>query len=636
MRSRMIGAAALIFVTLVQSSSTAAATEVPGQPTVAVIENVDAETLTYGIAGDGWTPGTLVQLELCGNAAREGSADCALGTAQIVAADAGGQVRGRLSAAPPPSFCPCVVRAVSLGSGDTATTPVRVPGVPEMPADADDEQQPAPVTELTVSSRLVEHGSPWGAWIGTAPERKLEVMVANTGHVPVHDAVLEMTIGRSDAPTGFIEPVALGSFDVGEVRKVEVPVKLPALSWGGYQVRGEISGTSETVEFNESTSSYPWLLIIFGVFGVAHFALVLLRRAIRNGLPDDDVTAGGWGPTPPPSMPATSVLAIGPSDRALPAGDVPEITERLGADLVYVVETAPGIGNDLSFGPEVRDRLVHQYHDERRHRVVYTVLGLRATKGLISAVLRSADEELFPRWHQRRIVEMVSIPPIVTACDEEMEAAGMELGRWLGAQHGLTVFVASSRDGANLRTAVRVNDRPDFGASRHRSWSSWLRLETGVSAVTYRMQCSPEVAEPLDELIADLRADGVLAVVEHSETESEISVRSNHIDQLAAVCDRIASSVPIRSGHLSGLIPLCMVNGVDKRALDRLGIEAEDTFEYQLIATADFRRLEAARPECWDVDAHSKASRAWGAPVVAAPVARLALARGDMAGQPAN
>jgi hypothetical protein len=616
MRVLMSGVVVLLLVSTAQSSPASASADAPPQPTVEVVENADSETLTYGIAGAGWRPATLVQLELCGNEARNGSADCALGTAQIVAADAQGQVRGRLSTSPPPSLCPCVVRAVSLGSDDMATTPVRVPGVAEMPPGAAGVEPPPAVTELTVVSRLVADGSPWGPWIGTAPKRTLVVTVANTGDAPVDDAVLSITVGPSDPPTGFTEPVALGAFDVGEVRKVEVPVELPALTWGGYRVHGEISGADEPVEFAESTSSYPWLLIVLGILGVAHLALILLRRAIRKRLPDDDSSAMG-DPEPLPTLPATSMLAIGPTDLALPPGDVPASPDsKLGADLVYVVEVAVGNGSAVAFDLEVRDRIVHEYHDERRHRVHFTVLGLRAAKGLISAVVRSADEQVFPRWHERRIVEMVSIPPIVTASQEEIEEAGMELGRWLGADHGFTVYMASGRDGANLRTAVRVDDRPDFGAARHRSTSSWLRLESGVPAVTYRMLCPSGAAEPLDELVAELRADGVLAFVDHSDDDSEISVRANHIDAVVAVRDRVSACVSIRRGHLSGLIPVRMVNGVDMRALDRLGIEAEDTFEYQLISTAETRSLEAARRELRAGDTDLEASGLWDAPRV--------------------
>jgi hypothetical protein len=633
-RAILSGVVVLVLVSMVQSSPASAGTDAPQQPTVEVVENADSETLTYGIAGSGWRPATLVQLELCGNDARNGSVDCALGTAQIVAADAQGQVRGRLSTSPPPSLCPCVVRAVSLGSDETATTPVRVPGVAEMPPGAAGVEPPPAVTELTVGSRLVADGSPWGPWVGTAPKRTLVVMVANTGNVPVDDAVLSITVGRSKPPTGFTEPVALGAIDVGEVREVEVPVELPTLTWGGYQVHGEISGTDEPVEFAESTSSYPWLLIVLGIFGIAHLALVLLRREIRKRLPDDDSSAMG-GPEPRPSLPAASMLAIGPSDRTLPPGDAAAPAERtLGADLVYVVEVSPGNGSALVLDSEVRDRLVHEYYDERRHRVHYTVLGLRTAKQLISAVVRSADERGFPRWHERRIVEMVSIPPIVTASQEEIEEAGMELGRWLGADHGFTVYMASGRDGANLRTAVRVDDRPDFGAARHCSTSSWLRLECGVPAVMYRMLCPTGAAALLDELVADLRADGVLAFADHSDDDSEISVRANHLDAVVAVRDRVAASVSIRRGHLSGLIPVRMVNGVDYRALDRLGIEAKDTFEYQLISTAETRSLEAARRELWAGDTDSEASDSRLARELRAPSTTLALAHSDMAVHP--
>lgn len=148
--------------------------------------------------------------------------------------------------------------------------------------------------------------------------------------------------------------------------------------------------------------------------------------------------------------------------------------------------------------------------------------------------------------------------------------------------------------------------------------------------MTYRMLCAPGSAEPLDELVADLRSDGVFAFVDHSDVDSEISVRSNHLDTVAAVCDRVTASASVRRRHLSGLIPLRMVNGVDKRALDRLGVRAEDTFEYQLIAMADACGLESARREFLAPDNDSDAlSR--GAPGLTAPSTTLALARSDMA-----
>lgn len=624
MRSRL--AAVLVLVSLAMSLPVAAATDEPRQPTIEIAENADSETLTYGIAGTGWIPGTLVQLELCGNNARGGSVDCALGTAQIVAADSQGQVRGRLSTSPPPSLCPCVVRAVSLDSYDTATTPVRVPGVAELPADAVEEEQPPPVTELTVRTRLVEDGSPWGPWIGTAPKRKLVVMIANTGGVPVDDAVLSVTVGRSDPPTGFVEPVALGAFDVDEVREVEVPVELPAFTWGGYQVHGEITGATEPVEFTESTSSYPWLLIVLAIFAVAHFALVLLRRAIRKRLPDDPTGQEASMPTPP--GPETPMLAIGPSGRVHPSASG---SKQLGADLVYVVEVAAGQAGDVDFEPEITDRLVHEYRDVRRDRVVYTVLGFRAAKALIAAVLRTADDQAFPPWHQRRIVEVVSIPPIVTASEEEIRDAGSELGRWLGCELGFDVHLPRRRDRNGVVAIGEVCESSSSGVRLLGSMPSWLRLEFGVPTATYRLACDPRFADQLDEIATELRTDGVHASVDHSDVDSEIAVRSHHLDALVAVCERIEARVPIDRRELSGLIPLRMVNGVGKQTVDRLGIEAADTFEYQIIAMADTRRLTAVSPSR-SAGTTLEPSASWDAPRGAAPVGSLTMPRPVLSG----
>jgi hypothetical protein len=602
-RSRRLATGVAISAVAVASTggiSIAAPADDREEPTIEVVENIDNETRTFGVEGRGWEPNSLVQLELCGNNARAGSVDCVPGVALIVGANRDGVVRGRVSTTPPPSPCPCVVRALSLSTGAIATTPVRVPGVPEMLLDPDDEGVPV-IRELAVSARLVDDGGPWSTWLGASPRRTIVLTVANIGNVRITDSILSLTVGRSDPPNGFVEPVPLGDFAPQEAREIEVPVELPNLAWGTYHVHGEISGATDPVTFATSTTTYPWVLIVPAVLAI-HGLLLLLRNWIRrralSSEPPMDATEGVPPIDPTPAPPALAVGA-GPL-LALTAGERPPGEEPpVGSDLVYVVEINEGRTGGQTFSDVDRsflERIVHEHHDEHLQRSVYTVLGLPATKRLLAAAVLHPDPSGWVPPRRRGVVDLVAIPPIVTGTPSSMQAASRDLGRWLGDDLRLPVYVAGPCDGGGARAAVRVGGAPDFGAAHARSAAPWVRLEVGVPTVSYQFVLAAGMADAVDGLVEELRADGVLALADHDGDRSKVMIRTHGLDALGDVHDRVADRFPIEHGAVIGLLPLDMMKQVGPTRLAQLGIDPTNSFEYRIIAMAESRMIAAPRP----------------------------------------
>jgi glutamate formiminotransferase len=605
MTARSFGVVAGMVLFVFASSGSPAAAETtkssdgPEGPTIEVVQNIDADSRTFGVEGSGWSPNTLVQLELCGNNARAGTVDCVPGVALIVGANREGVVRGRVSTTPPPSPCPCVVRALSLTTGEIATAPVRVPGVPEMLLDPDDEGVPV-IRELAISARLVDEGSPWPAWLGASPRRTIVLTAANIGNVPISDAVLSMTVGRSDPPNGFVEPIPLGDFAPEEAREIRIPVDLPAMAWGEYHVRGEISGATDPITFTDSTTSYPWLLVFVPALVMLHLLLLpvrnaLRRRVARNQPPDDESPIAE---PPAPAAPTPPALALGAGALALDAGEAPEAEPApVGSDLVYVVEVDEGRAGSDAFTDldrAVLDRIVYEHHDEYRNRSVFTVLGMDAAKGLISAaVYRDDPGGVFPPRRRRGAVDVVAVPPIVTADEGAIEEVSQELGRWLGDTLGLPVYLSSRRDGAGAHTSVRVGDGPDFGAAHVHPTQLWVRLEAGLPTVSYRLVLDTETPHEVHRFVDELQARGVLALVEHRVGTTEILLRVHDVQVLHAAYELAAERFLILDRQVIGLVPLRVLENVPRSYLEDLGIGPTDSFEYRIIAMAETRVLAA-------------------------------------------
>ena len=222
-------------------------------PTIKIVDAPFADDVvapagaTFKLEGGGWPANTLIQLEVCGNEARSGSAELLARHGADRRVDCRRIVSCSRVSVVPPSACPCVVRAVSQANGFVAAAPVDIPGAPIEVVDDGDVIKPL-VRNLDVESASLQGSDSWGAWIGGHPQRGLVFTVVNTGDVALTDATVSLSVGTSEDPTGFVAPVSLGRLEVDR-RRPSIPVEFEALSFGKLVVKGNITGTTEQTTF---------------------------------------------------------------------------------------------------------------------------------------------------------------------------------------------------------------------------------------------------------------------------------------------------------------------------------------------------------------------------------------------------
>ncbi len=313
-----IGLAVVLGATAVGPRIVVAQSTTPVVPTINVVndpfpDDVIVQGATFKVKGTGWSPGSMVQVEVCGAEARSGSSDCAVASAQILVASADGTVQGRLSVVVPPSPCPCVVRAFSQDADDIATTPVDIPGAPsDHPGDG---TVTAPALRRVEVQHVALRGSDtFGTWWGAPAHRTLEFTLVNTGSVAVDDASVSLRAGPTDDPNGFVPPVKVDRLEVGEQKAFSVPIEFPALSFGEQRVVGTVNGTSQPTTFAATTTTHPWLLIIVPSVLLLQLLLVLIRNIVRRRLHDDDPVAGDGEPATIPDDSLICVIEVAEPD----------------------------------------------------------------------------------------------------------------------------------------------------------------------------------------------------------------------------------------------------------------------------------------------------------------------------------
>jgi hypothetical protein len=273
-------------------SAPAASAAPPTTPTLTILngafpDDAIAQGATFKLEGKGWPADTLIEIEVCGNEARSGTSDCSVDTAQVIASNANGTFQARLAVVIPPTPCPCVVRAVSQTSSDTATAAVDIPNAPSSHPGDGDVVAPA-LRRLEVENVALRGSDSWSTWLGGPARRTFEFEVVNTGSVAVTDATVSMTAGPADNPTGFVKPLKIDRVEVGERRAFTVPVEFDALSFGEQAVRATMNGTSVPIAFKATTTTYPWLLIIVPALIIGQLILLGIRNVLRRRLQENE------------------------------------------------------------------------------------------------------------------------------------------------------------------------------------------------------------------------------------------------------------------------------------------------------------------------------------------------------------
>ncbi|QFG22381.1 hypothetical protein [Actinomadura sp. WMMB 499] len=267
-----------------------AAHAAPAEPRIAL----DRETVDPGdrvtVELTGWPAGNVL-VELCGNGARRGTVDCAVGASAGTFVRAGTAAKVVLTAAKPPVGCPCVIAVRPVTGGEPRTAPIAVTGVPTLPATEAPATGSAPTRRLTATKVEVTGGGVGPGWLAGSADRTLRVTLRNNGTAALTDPALTLTAGRGEQPARVIDAPPLGTLAPGAERTYAVPVTLDAPAFGRYTIRGEIAGLDEPIAFTAEAASYPWGLPILGALLVPVPLITARRRAARSA-------AAGGSPRP--------------------------------------------------------------------------------------------------------------------------------------------------------------------------------------------------------------------------------------------------------------------------------------------------------------------------------------------------
>jgi hypothetical protein len=228
------------------------------------------------VTGSGWSPvGQTVQIELCGQNARNLSSDCAQDNQYTAAIRAGGIFYGALTVRLPPSPCPCVV-LVSSQTGFTAVpAPITIFGAPT--ANIPPQSPRAPVA-VHASLMTPESAS---AWFGGPKALTLILRVTNLSSIAYESPTLTVNVGKGLNPSGFVVGRQLAPLGARATRVLRIPVTIPAFTFGRYTVRAQVMTPTGSVATAVETSSYPWGLFVAGAVVLAA-ALILWRRVRRR------------------------------------------------------------------------------------------------------------------------------------------------------------------------------------------------------------------------------------------------------------------------------------------------------------------------------------------------------------------
>lgn len=226
-----------------------------------------------------------VQISICGNEARRGSADCNMSAsegAEVGSSEAPLSVQ--MPVAAPPVDCPCVIRVVGKDSSEVAITPIVVIGHPVGPL------VDPPVLGDLVAVSITAREAPKGALdalrsdLGGKINFEVTVRVKNLANTPLKQVSVSASAGRSASDDSLVslELENPGLLGVGQTWQQTVTVEIPAPAFGSTEWRATVSGAGRIVTTTSTTKHRPWLLIILSMVVVLNIGLLLIRWRIRR------------------------------------------------------------------------------------------------------------------------------------------------------------------------------------------------------------------------------------------------------------------------------------------------------------------------------------------------------------------
>jgi hypothetical protein len=225
-----------------------------------------------------------VQMSICGNEARRGSADCNMSGSQAIEVHGDAPVRIEFPVTEPPAPCPCVIRVTGQDVSEIAITPFVIIGHPIAAV-----QAPAEIGDV-VAVAISAKEAPQGAWdavrsgLGGRTTYAVTIRVKNLATTPLKNVQLSASAGRSKADDSLVEldiadPGLLG---VGQTWEQTKTVEVPAPVFGKTEWRAAVVGAGRTVVATTTTMHRPVLLLALAVLIMLNVGAVLMRWRMRK------------------------------------------------------------------------------------------------------------------------------------------------------------------------------------------------------------------------------------------------------------------------------------------------------------------------------------------------------------------
>ncbi|MGA4540230.1 hypothetical protein ACPA54_09560 [Uniformispora flossi] len=260
------------------------ASAAPSEATVSLDPATTKPDGIVKVSGGGWTPGSMVNIAICGQNAMSGTRSCAVPTSITLPVGPEGTVSASLKAVVPPVPCPCVVRVVTVTGGKSMdrNTPLEIQGAPFAPL-PDASKTPGRLT--FVKSELVGKDNLFN-WFGSPVQRRFVIEVGNMGQTPITNPVFKIgTYEGVYAPT-WEDKTWQGVIAPGARVKISLPIELAPRQHGAFKYRVMYDG--RVVDEVALNVGRPWGVYLFGALMVVVVPMTVWRlgvslvRAIRD------------------------------------------------------------------------------------------------------------------------------------------------------------------------------------------------------------------------------------------------------------------------------------------------------------------------------------------------------------------
>lgn len=231
--------------------------------------------------------------------------------------------------------------------------------------------------------------------------------------------------------------------------------------------------------------------------------------------------------------------------------------------------------------------LLDLHTDVHHHRSVLTLVGEQAPRAVAVAAVDRIDLGAHAGAHPRLgAVDVVPFVPLAGATMAGAIAARDRFGAWLGSTLDVPSFTygPGSQSLPEVRKGAFVRLAPDYGPPQAHPRAGATAIGARAVLVAYNLWLAQPDLALARALAQSLRGPSVRAL--GLAVGAAVQVSMNLIEPFRvgpeAVYDRVAADATIDRAEVVGLVPEAVLDAVDQRRWQQLGLEPDRTMEARL------------------------------------------------------